>query len=94
MVFCFIKWYHLLSSNISKALQNIEQGNHDDKVCEKYHNDCKCWIGQEQPDCEYKGNKFKIQKLIRKVHIDANGGLTKVQFDNKPNDEDVKWRSG
>ena len=50
--------------------------------------------GQELPDCQFKGNKYKklgngwvmvgnekIQKLIRKVHIDEDGNVTEVQFD-------------
>ena len=42
---------------------------------------------QDLPDCEYKGNKSKIQKLIRKVQIDANGIVTEIQFDNEKNDD-------
>ena len=43
---------------------------------------------QDLPDCEYKGNKSKIQKLIRKVQIDENGTETEVQFDNNKTDEE------
>ena len=42
---------------------------------------------QDLPDCEYKGNKSKIQKLLRKVQIDANGIATEIQFDNLSEDE-------
>ena len=45
---------------------------------------------QDLPDCEYKGNKSKIQKLIRKVQIDENGIVTEIQFDDKTNDEDTE----
>ena len=31
-------------------------------------------------DCQFKGNKSKIQKLIRKVHINPSGSVTEVQF--------------
>ena len=40
---------------------------------------------QELPDCQFKGNKSKIQKLIKKVHVDANGSVTEIQFDIKEN---------
>ena len=63
-------------------LQNIEKGNHDDKECDKYCKDYKDKFGQELPDCQFKGNKYKIQGLLRKVHIDADGYVTEVQFDN------------
>ena len=42
-------------------------------------------FGQELPDCQFKGNKSKIQKLIKKVHVDANGSVTEIQFDIKEN---------
>ena len=49
---------------------------------------------QDLPDCEYKGNKSKIQKLIRKVQIDENGSVTEIQFGNEtPNNEDFKTAS-
>ena len=60
-------------------------------MCEKHRKGYK-GLGQEIPDCEYKGNKSKIQSLIRKVHIDAaniNGSVTEVPFDNKPAAEDA-----
>ena len=62
-------------------LQDIEKGNHDDKAYEEYCNDYKRHFGQELPDCQFKGNKSKIQNLIRKVHIDEDGIVTEVQFD-------------
>ena len=43
---------------------------------------------QDLPDCEYKGNKSKIQKLIQKVQIDENGIVTEVQFHNNKTDEE------
>ena len=42
---------------------------------------------QDLPDCEYKGNNSKIQKLIQKVSIDENGTETEVQFENTTNNE-------
>ena len=71
-------------------LQDIEKGHHDDKECEKYHQYYKMDFEQNLPDCEYKGNKSKIQKLIRKVQIDENGIVTEIQFDDKTNDEDTE----
>ena len=71
-------------------LQDIEKGHHDDKECEKYRQYYKMDFDQDLPDCEYKGNKSKIQKLIRKVQIDENGIVTEIQFDDKTNDEDTE----
>ena len=70
----------------------MEKGNHDDKKCEEYCQKYKRDFGQELPDCQFKGNKSKIQNLIRKVIINADGsGVTEVQFGNKTsNDEDFK----
>ena len=68
-------------------LQDIEKGNHDDKECEYYCNDYKERFGQELPDCQFKGNKSKIQNLLRKVHIDADGSVTEVQFGKLANEE-------
>ena len=48
------------------------KGKHDNEACEAYCQDYKAEFGQKLPDCEFKGNKSKIQKLIRKVHIDEN----------------------
>ena len=87
-MFCFLLSL-LLYSYISKLLRNIETGHHNDKKCEWYHKEYESSFGQELPDCEYKGNKSKIQNLIRKIHIDANGSVTEVQFDNKKNDKEV-----
>ena len=58
-------------------------GIHDDYTCEKYHRDYKGKFDQDLPDCEYKENKSKIQQLLRKVQIDANGIVTEIQFDTK-----------
>ena len=63
-------------------LQDIEKGNHNDKTCEEY---CKRYterFGQKIPDCQFKGNKSKIQNLLRKVHIHEDGSVTEVQFNN------------
>ena len=70
----------------------MEKGNHDDKKCEEYCKRYKRGFGQELPDCQFKGNKSKIQNLIRKVIINADGsGVTEVQFGNKTSsDEDFK----
>ena len=38
---------------------------------------------QKLPNCQFKGNKSKIQGLIRKVHIDSDGSVTEVQFVKK-----------
>ena len=60
-------------------------------MCKKYCKKYKRYFGQELPACQFKGNKSKIQSLIRKVHIDADGSVTEVQFDNKrSNEEDHK----
>ena len=73
-------------------LHDIEKGNHDDKECEEYCRKYKARFGQELPDCQFKGNKSKIQNLIRKVKIDLDGNVTEVQFENETsNDEDFKY---
>ena len=77
----FLKWRFLLSSELSKLLQDIGKGSHDNEKCELYYRRYKDSFGQELPDCQFKGNKSKIQSLIRKVHIDADGSVTEVQFD-------------
>ena len=59
-------------------LQDIEKGNHDDKECEKYCNRYKDRFGQKLPDCQFKGDKSKIQKLIKKVHVDAKANVTEI----------------
>ena len=70
-------------------LQDIEKGNHDDKTCEEYCGKYERKFGQELPDCQFKGNISKIQNLLRKVRIDADGSVTVVQFGNKRiHDED------
>ena len=88
MLFCFLKWHFLLFSKLSKLLRDIEKGKHDNEKCEEYCQEYKDTFGQELPDCQFKGNKSKIQNLIRKVQIDENGIVTEVQFDNKPSDEE------
>ena len=69
-------------------MQDIEKGKHDNEKCEEYCQEYKDRLDQELPDCQFKGNTSKIQKLIRKVLIDENGIVTEVQFDNKPSDEE------
>ena len=64
-------------------LQDIEKGKHDDEECEEYHKDYKETFDKDLEDCEYKGNPSKIQNLIRKIKIDANGIETEIQFENK-----------
>ena len=55
----------------TSLLQEIEKGNHDDNACEIYCIEYKEEFDQEL-DCQFKGNKSKIQGLIRKVRIDAD----------------------
>ena len=69
-----------LSSPFCSKLQEIVKGKHDDKGCEKYCKEYKGQFGQELPACQFKGNKSKIQKLVRKVSIDKHGHATEVQF--------------
>ena len=64
-------------------LQDIEKGNHDDFWCVKYCQKYKDRFGQELPDCQFKGNKSKIQNLLRKVHVDTDGNVTEVLFVKK-----------
>ena len=79
-------------------LQDIEKGNHDDKECK---DDCRRYkrdFDQELPDCQFKGNKSKIQNLIRKVHIDADGSVIEVQFVNSrstlpPNNDTDEYKN-
>ena len=47
-------------------LQDIEQGNHDDYICEKYCRKYKRDFDQELLKCQFKGNKSKIQSLLQK----------------------------
>ena len=89
-MFCFLKGSILLSSKLSSYLQDIEKGIHDYKECEKCYGRYKDDFGQELPDCQFKANKSKIQSLIRKVHVDANGSVNEVQFDNFSEEE--KWQ--
>ena len=92
--YSFVIQSFLISSDFLGELRNIEKGNHDDYFCEEYCQRYKKRYGQELPDCQFKGNKYKklgngwvmvgnekIQKLIRKVHIDEDGNVTEVQFD-------------
>ena len=58
-----------MSSELSSKLQDIEKGNHDDEACEEYCDEYEEEFSQELADCQFKGNKSKNQKLIRKVHI-------------------------
>ena len=67
---------------MSSQLQNIEKGNHADEECDRYCKRYKDHFDQELPDCQFKGNKSKIQHLLNKVVIDRVGNVTEVQFDN------------
>ena len=90
-LFCFLNWSFLLSSKYSKLLQDIEEGKHDDEECEEYCRRYKGMFDQELPDCQFKGNKSKIQSLIRKVQICADGSVTEIKFDNEMStDQDMK----
>ena len=72
-------------------LHDIEKGNHNYGQCEHYCKKYKDVFSQELPECQFKGNKSKIQNLIQKVHINADRSVTEVQFRNEtPNDEDFK----
>ena len=79
----FPKLISLLSSELSNLLQDIEKGKHDDEQCKRYHRKYKEKFGKDLEDCEYKGNPSKIQNLIRKIKIDANGIETEIQLENK-----------
>ena len=59
------------------ALQDIEKGKHDDKVCEEQCHRYKKRYGKEL-ECEFKGMKSRIRNLIRKCHIDAHGNVTEI----------------
>ena len=63
---------------LSSKLQDIETGNHDDFWCDWYCRRYKDRFGQKLPDCQYKGNKAEIQKLIKKVHVDVKGNVTEI----------------
>ena len=54
-------------------LQDIEKGNHDDEKCEEHCKRYERKFGQELPECQFKGNKSKIQNLLKKVHINGDG---------------------
>ena len=71
-----------MTSDLSSKLQDIERGNHADIECEEYCDDYnyRHRLGQKLPDCQFKGDKSKFQSLVRKIHIDADGRVTKVQF--------------
>ena len=58
-------------------LQDIEIGNHK-YGCYEYCRNYTRYFGQELPNCQF--NKFKIQNLIKKVHIDNDGSVTEVNF--------------
>ena len=62
-----------LSSHLSNLLQDIEKGIHDDswsRECDEYRKEYRYRYGQEHPGCQFKYDKSKIPKLIRKAHID------------------------
>ena len=39
------------------------------------------------PECQFKGNKSKIQNLLRKVQIGEDGNVTEIKFDNLSEEE-------
>ena len=59
------------------ALQDIEKGKHDDKVCEEQCLRYKKRYGKEL-ECEFKVMKSRIRNLIRKSHVDAHGNVTEI----------------
>ena len=63
-------------------LQDIEKGKHDDYRCKEYCRKYKEKFGQDLSDCQFKGNKSKIQNLLQNVHIHEDGSVTEVQFNN------------
>ena len=67
----------LLSSRLSSMLQDIEKGNHDDEKCEEYCRNYKKDFGHELPDCQFKGNKSKIQNLLKIQIVKENSQGTK-----------------
>ena len=67
---------HSSFRKLSKLLQDIEKGNHNDYWCERYRKYYKRSFEQELPDCQFKGNKTKIKNLIRKHQIDPYGNVT------------------
>ena len=69
---------------MSGLLHDIVKAKHP-YFCKDYYIKYLSDFGQEHPNCEYGYYPEKIQKLIRKVHIDENGSVTKIQFDNKKN---------
>ena len=73
--------FFLLSSPLRTALEEISLGFHDDENCIDFELEYANEVGQELPVCQFKANKSKIQSLIRKVHVDANGSVKEVQFD-------------
>ena len=73
-------------------MQDIEEGKHDNEVCEEYCQTYKKWFGQELPECQFKGNKSKIQKLMRKVQINADGTVTEIKFGNETSTTDQDFK--
>ena len=71
-----------LSSDIASKLRDIENGNHNDEKCEEFSKRYKDRFGQRS-DCEFRSSKSKIQKLVRKIHVDADGSVTDIQFDTE-----------
>ena len=72
----------LCFSELSDVLQNIEKGRHNDECCEECHEDYIANFGYELEECEFKGDLFKIQKLIKKIHVDANGTAKEIKQGN------------
>ena len=86
----FLRCFILPFSEVSSKLQDIEEGNHDDKECEEYCKRYTYWFGKELPNCQFKSNKSQIQNLIRKVKIDANGRLIERKRNENAGGSDTK----
>ena len=72
----------LHSSLLTDYLANIENGIHYDDECDSYCKRFEDRFDQVLPECRFKGNRSKIQGLITKVHVNADGTSTEILFDN------------
>ena len=59
-----------LYSPFSRLIKNHWKGKHDDKKCKEQRKRY-ALLFDEKLHCEFKGNKSKIQVLIRKLFIDS-----------------------
>ena len=67
--FSDIVWF--FSSECSSLLQDVQEGKHDDIKCQMYCEKYQRIFGKALA-CEFEGNKSQIQKLIRKVQVNAD----------------------